>query len=80
LGARFLADTHRGFGGFVIGANGAPFFHCGDSAYFEGFKKSANVTTLKSRSCRSALYDPPLAREVHIEPGRSGARVQRTQS
>ena len=38
-GARFLADLHRGFGGFVIEANGRSIFHCGDSAYFPGFKE-----------------------------------------
>src|SRR5262249_25419649 len=38
-GARFLADLHRDFGGFVIAANGRTIFHCGDSAYFPGFRE-----------------------------------------
>ncbi|HEU4770681.1 MAG TPA: MBL fold metallo-hydrolase, partial [Candidatus Udaeobacter sp.] len=37
-GARFLADLHRDFGGFVIASNGRTIFHCGDTAYFPGFK------------------------------------------
>ncbi|PYJ49633.1 MAG: MBL fold metallo-hydrolase, partial [Verrucomicrobia bacterium] len=38
-GARFLADLHRDFGGFVIAVDGRTIFHCGDSAYFPGFKE-----------------------------------------
>ena len=37
-GARMLHDSHRGFGGFVIEANGRSIFHCGDSAYFSGLQ------------------------------------------
>jgi len=41
IGARcFLADLHPSpCGGFVIEANGRSIFHCGDSAYFPGFKE-----------------------------------------
>ena len=53
-GARFLADLHRGFGGFVVRVEGRTIFHCGDSAFFDGFAKSASITTSRSRSCRSA--------------------------
>ena len=38
-GARFLADLHRAFGGFVVAVDGRTIFHCGDSAYFPGFKE-----------------------------------------
>ncbi|HEY2614231.1 MAG TPA: MBL fold metallo-hydrolase, partial [Chthoniobacterales bacterium] len=31
-GARFLADLHRDFGGFLIAVDGRTIFHCGDSA------------------------------------------------
>ena len=74
-GARFLADLHRGFGGFVIEANGRSIFHCGDSAYFPGFKEigekgaalerevlAANATTSRSRFCRLA----PTTRQAGV--------------
>src|SRR6201985_3719564 len=38
-GARFLADLHRGFGGFVVKAEDRTIFHCGDSAFFPGFRE-----------------------------------------
>jgi L-ascorbate metabolism protein UlaG (beta-lactamase superfamily) len=67
-GARFLADTHRGFGGFVIGANGRSVFHCGDSAYFEGFKEIGERHNIEIALLPIGAYDPPLAREVHMNP------------
>jgi len=38
-GARVLHDQHRGYGGFVIGFEGRQIYHCGDSAYFSGFRE-----------------------------------------
>ena len=37
-GARVLHDNHRGFGGFHIAYRKRSIFHCGDSAYFDGFR------------------------------------------
>jgi L-ascorbate metabolism protein UlaG (beta-lactamase superfamily) len=67
-GARFLADRHRGFGGFVIAANGRSVFHCGDSAYFPGFKEIGERHNVEIALLPIGAYDPPLAREVHMNP------------
>jgi L-ascorbate metabolism protein UlaG (beta-lactamase superfamily) len=67
-GARFLADRHRGFGGFVIGADGRTIFHCGDSAYFPGFKEIGHRYKIEIALLPIGAYDPPLAREVHMNP------------
>jgi len=67
-GARFLADRHRGFGGFVIGTNERSVFHCGDSAYFPGFKEIGERYKIEVALLPIGAYDPPLAREVHMNP------------
>jgi L-ascorbate metabolism protein UlaG (beta-lactamase superfamily) len=67
-GARFLADRHRGFGGFVIGADGRSVFHCGDSAYFSGFKEIGERHNIEIALLPIGGYEPPLAREVHMNP------------
>jgi L-ascorbate metabolism protein UlaG (beta-lactamase superfamily) len=67
-GARFLADTHRGFGGFVIGADGRSVFHCGDTAYFPGFREIGERYNIDIALLPIGAYDPPLAREVHMNP------------
>ena len=67
-GARFLADRHRGFGGFVIGADGRSVLHCGDSAYFPGFKEIGERYKIEIALLPIGAYDPPLAREVHMNP------------
>ncbi|HWY40577.1 MAG TPA: MBL fold metallo-hydrolase [Chthoniobacterales bacterium] len=67
-GARFLADTHRGFGGFVLGVDGRSVFHCGDTAYFEGFKEIGERHNIEIALLPIGAYDPPLAREVHMNP------------
>src|SRR5205823_1639531 len=58
-GARFLADLHRGFGGFVIEANGRSIFHCGDSAYFPGFKEIGERHEIEIALLPIGAYDPP---------------------
>jgi L-ascorbate metabolism protein UlaG (beta-lactamase superfamily) len=67
-GARFLADRHRGFGGFVIGTDSRSVFHCGDSAYFPGFKEIGERYKVEVALLPIGAYDPPLAREVHMNP------------
>ena len=67
-GARFLADRHRGFGGFVIEANGRTIFHCGDSAYFPGFKEIGERYEIEVALLPIGAYDPPSGREVHMNP------------
>jgi L-ascorbate metabolism protein UlaG (beta-lactamase superfamily) len=67
-GARFLADQHRGFGGFVIRAGDRAVFHCGDTAYFPGFKEIGDRFEIDVALLPIGAYDPPLAREVHMNP------------
>lgn len=67
-GARVLHDSHRGFGGFVIEANGRSIFHCGDTAYFEGFKEIGERHSIDIALMPIGAYDPPSGREVHMNP------------
>lgn len=67
-GARFLADLHRGFGGFVIKMDGRTIFHCGDSAYFEGFKEIGARYQIDIALLPIGGYDAPTGREVHMNP------------
>ncbi len=67
-GARFLADLHRGFGGFVIAVDGRTIFHCGDSAYFPGFKEIGERHKIDIALLPIGAYDAPTGREVHMNP------------
>ncbi|MGZ5022418.1 MAG: MBL fold metallo-hydrolase, partial [Chthoniobacterales bacterium] len=67
-GARLLHDSHRGFGGFVIEAEGRSIFHCGDSAYFEGFREIGKRFDIEIALLPIGAYDPPSGREVHMNP------------
>jgi len=69
-GARMLHDKHRGFGGFLIEYEGRTIFHCGDSAWFEGF---AEIRAKCQSKIDIALlpigaYDAPTGRDVHMNP------------
>jgi L-ascorbate metabolism protein UlaG (beta-lactamase superfamily) len=67
-GARFLADLHRDFGGFVIASNGRTIFHCGDTAYFPGFKEIGNRFSVDLALLPIGAYEAPTGREVHMNP------------
>ena len=67
-GARFLADLHRGFGGFVVKMDGRSIFHCGDSAYFDGFKEIGERHDIDIALLPIGAYDAPTGREVHMNP------------
>lgn len=67
-GARMLHDTHRGFGGFVVETQGRSIFHCGDTAYFEGFKEIGRRHAIDIALLPIGAYDPPSGREVHMNP------------
>ena len=67
-GARMLADSHRGFGGFIIEANGRSIFHCGDSAYFSGFGEIGERFPIEIALLPIGAYDAPSKREVHMNP------------
>jgi L-ascorbate metabolism protein UlaG (beta-lactamase superfamily) len=67
-GARVLHDSHRGFGGFVIEAGGRSIFHCGDTAYFDGFREIGQRHQIDIALLPIGAYDPPSGREVHMNP------------
>ena len=67
-GARFLADLHRGFGGFVLNVDGRNIFHCGDSAYFPGFREIGENYDIDVALLPIGAYDAPTGREVHMNP------------
>ena len=63
-----LHDSHRGFGGFVIEAGGKSVFHCGDTAYFDGFREIGSRHKIDIALLPIGAYDPPSGREVHMNP------------
>lgn len=67
-GARFLADRHRAFGGFIMKMDGRTVFHCGDSAYFPGFKEIGERYDIDIALLPIGAYDAPTGREVHMNP------------
>lgn len=67
-GARFLADLHRGFGGFAIELEGRTIFHCGDSAFFPGFREIGEHFNIDIALLPIGAYDAPTGREVHMNP------------
>jgi L-ascorbate metabolism protein UlaG (beta-lactamase superfamily) len=67
-GARMLHDSHRGFGGFIIEVDGRTIFHCGDTAYFEGFKEIGQRHPIDVALLPIGAYDPPTGRDVHMNP------------
>lgn len=67
-GARMIHDTHRGFGGFLMRTAHSSLFHCGDSAYFEGFTEIGSRYDIKTAILPIGAYDAPSGREVHMNP------------
>ena len=67
-GARMLHDTHRGFGGFLIEYAGRTIFHCGDSAWFEGFSEIGVKSKIDIALLPIGAYDAPSGRDVHMNP------------
>ena len=67
-GARYAADTHRDYGGFLVGSGDRKVFHCGDSAYFEGFKEICEREKICLAFLPIGAYDAPSGRDVHMNP------------
>jgi len=67
-GARVLHDAHRGYGGFLIEHAGRSVYHCGDSAYFDGFREIGRRRRIDVALLPIGAYDPPSGREVHMTP------------
>ncbi len=67
-GARFLHDTHRDYGGYLVKANDKTVFHCGDSAYFDGFAEIGKRHAIDIALMPIGAYDSPSGRDVHMNP------------
>ncbi len=67
-GARMLHDQHRGFGGFVLKAGERSVFHCGDTAYFDGFREIGQRCPVEIALLPIGAYDTPSQRAVHMNP------------
>jgi L-ascorbate metabolism protein UlaG (beta-lactamase superfamily) len=67
-GARVLHDSHRGFGGFHMEYAGRSVFHCGDSAWFEGFTEIGERLPVEIALLPIGAYEAPTKRDVHMNP------------
>mgnify|MGYP001189000317 FL=1 len=67
-GARVLHDSHRGFGGFLIEYAGRSVLHCGDTAYFDGFKEIGERANVEIALLPIGAYEAPTKRDVHMNP------------
>jgi L-ascorbate metabolism protein UlaG (beta-lactamase superfamily) len=67
-GARVLHDSHRGFGGFHIQYGDRTIFHCGDSAWFEGFTEIGERLPVEIALLPIGAYEAPTKRDVHMNP------------
>ena len=68
-GARYVHDTHRGFGGFFLRSPDAPsVYHCGDSAYFDGFHEIGRRLAIDVALMPIGAYKPVSGRGVHMTP------------
>jgi L-ascorbate metabolism protein UlaG (beta-lactamase superfamily) len=67
-GARVLHDSHRGFGGYIMQTGGRTIYHCGDTAYFPGFKEIGRRFDIDVALLPIGAYDAPSGREVHMNP------------
>jgi len=67
-GARFIHDTTRHFGGYVIESPEHTVYHSGDSAYFDGFTEIGKRYDIDTALLPIGAYDCPSGREVHMNP------------
>jgi len=67
-GARMFRDTHRGFGGYVIEAEGHRLYHSGDTAYFAGFHEIGQRLRPQVALLPIGAYFPDSYRAVHTSP------------
>ncbi len=67
-GARFIHDTHRDYGGYIVRNQGRSVYHCGDSAYFPGFAEIGKRHDIDVALMPIGAYDAPSGRDVHMNP------------
>ena len=67
-GARMFSDTGRGYGGYVVSADGRSVYHSGDSAYFPGFSTIGERLRPEIALLPIGAYSPDSFRSVHTSP------------
>jgi L-ascorbate metabolism protein UlaG (beta-lactamase superfamily) len=68
-GARNVHDVHKGFGGFIIENElGRTVYHCGDSAYFDGFREIGSRHKINVALLPIGAYEAMSGRAVHMNP------------
>lgn len=67
-GARYIHDTHRDYGGYIVKAGDKTVFHCGDSSYFEGFEEIGRRYDIDIALMPIGAYEAPSGRDVHMNP------------
>jgi len=67
-GARFIHDIHRDYGGYIIRSRDKTVFHCGDSAYFPGFREIGKRHPIDIALMPIGAYEAPSGRDVHMNP------------
>jgi len=68
-GARMVHDVNRGFGGYLIrNESGRTVYHCGDSAYFEGFTRIGGEADIDLAMMPIGAYEAMSGRDVHLNP------------
>lgn len=67
-GARMLHDTHREYGGYYLRSGGVSLFHCGDSAYYDGFRDIGRHLQIDVALLPIGAYGAPSGRAVHMNP------------
>lgn len=67
-GARYIHDTYRKFGGYLLEGSGQTLFHCGDSSMFDGFKDIGKRAEIDVALMPIGAYQAPSGRPVHMNP------------
>lgn len=67
-GARFIHDTYRQYGAFLIQCGDQTVFHCGDSSMFDGFQEIGKHAKIDIALMPIGAYRAPSGRPVHMNP------------
>lgn len=67
-GARYIHDSHRGYGGFIIEHQGRVIYHAGDTAYYDGFKEIYKRYKPEIALLPIGASHPDSFRHVHMSP------------
>ncbi|MFZ4763674.1 MAG: MBL fold metallo-hydrolase [Roseimicrobium sp.] len=67
-GARFIHDTYRKFGAYLISDGRKTVFHCGDSSLFDGFREVPVRAEVDIALMPIGAYLAPSGRPVHMNP------------